>query len=181
MERIKLSDEILIINADAAELDCLGLSAEVAEELIAVFLPGIVASGFARTEDKLFCDIFVTARGDCQLIFTRYAGAAKGAEDRMRYISDEDNTERERFIYEFSDLETLLGACREMSRSMERIVSSAVYDEYTGKFYLSTNRQSPIPGEFSAEDKTGEALPIIGERCSLVSENAVAFLASFAR
>ena len=99
----------------------------------------------------------------------------------MRYIPCADNTAGERFVYEFSDLEALLGACREMSHSRERVVSSAVYDEYTGKFYLATDRQSPIPGEFSAEDKTGEALPVLGERCSLVTENAVTFLGRFAR
>ena len=194
MDILKLKDKTMLIIVTDRDTEYYSLDPSKPEELLGRLLPGLAAAGYIEEGKNLYCEIFASPGGGCQIFITNAPPADEDTdgEELMNYIASGGNIDPSYFskgtgkagvstphTYKFTDFEALLGACRELSLKGKDISAALRCDESSELFFLTTSASTPIPEEFSALDVTGEgeAQP---ERCRVITENALDALAKFA-
>ena len=181
METVKMGDGKILIILTGEEVASLGAGAG-AEYAVAALLPGIAASGFASPRDTLNVELFESADGGCQIFITREERESvdyikNGCSVDPSFFKRGKKAEKCSVSYRFDELQSLFGACRELSLSYR---GESSFSEADGAYYLTLSEGSPIPGEFGGREADRSESALIAERGSDALYAAVERLGAFA-
>ncbi len=133
-------------------------------------------TGFDASGDKVFVQVYPSKTGGCEMFVTRTPKEGKKAVPESRAV----RKNMKKCIYRFDSMPSLLSSCAVMHRSGFSGESYA-YTEGEGKrYYLVTDTESPIPGEFFGRQCRLNSLYYIKEHCKCISDDAVATLGPLA-
>lgn len=114
-------------------------------------------------------EIFDSKDGGCEMFVTKLTGTA----DTFQ------NTKGRRTIYIFTNLSDLIGSCGMLKYT--GCSGGRAYKDHTGnKYYLLLDNESPYIAEFGARKAKKGAPEYLNEHCTLLSDNAIEVLSSFA-
>ena len=160
MKALKICDNKILLTADNDDVYLLtGHFAPDASSLLSAVIPMAQNIGFCTERDRLECEIFEI--GGSFSIFMTKDDKDNIITDR-RYESKCDHADASEYIYEFTDFEDFLSACRGISASNAG-GAKALYDGE--KIYMCLPSRSPLPLEFGARECTSAECTAAGERC----------------
>lgn len=166
MKTQKICTEKLILSLGRDDVNLLtGSLSPSPEELIEAVIPMTHNIGFSCAGDSIACEIFEN-RGAVTVFLTRAdsSNTFYGGQGYLKQCADSGISQEEKqneYIYEFSDFEYLLSACREISSSDTS--ARLLYDGE--RVYLSLSVSSPVPSEFGARECSRTEATAVSERC----------------
>ena len=160
MKALNICDNKILLTVENDDVYLLtGLVAPGARALLAAVIPMMQNVGFCSWSDRLDCEIF--EMGGSFSIFMTKENKDNTAAERHR-VTKNDSAAMPAYIYEFTDFENFLSACRGISVS-DTDDAKALYDGE--KIYMCLKSRSPLPQEFGARECTSAECAAAEERC----------------
>ncbi len=142
-------------------------------------------TGFDAVGDKVFVQVYPSKEGGCEMFVTKLArGGITEGEDEMTGTAQTAQTrgatgEKPRIIYSFDEMKHLMCACRSLAAAGYAGESTA-YGEASRRFFLMTEKDSPIIAEEGGVKCRPQMSYYISEHCGFVCHDAVTVLGKLA-
>ncbi|MBQ7669330.1 MAG: hypothetical protein IJS45_01260 [Clostridia bacterium] len=158
MKALIICESRILLTVDSDDVYLLtGLTAPSAEKLLSAVIPMVRNVGFCGERYRLDCEIFEMG-GSFSIFMTK--------EEKENNITPERRSgstcTTPEYIYEFTDFENFLSACRGISLS-HGDDATAMYDGE--KTYICLRSRSPLPLEFGARECSAAECAAAREHC----------------
>lgn len=135
-------------------------------------------TGFDAAGEKVYVQVYPSKTGGCEMFVTKLPSDTDESGCARPEIRTDTRKSAKKCVYRFDSLGNLLLSCREMKNCGFSGVSTAYKDTPNKRFYLVTDTESPLAGEFFGKQCRINSIYYISEHCKPICENAVSVLGS---
>lgn len=128
-------------------------------------------TGFDSEGHRVFVQVYPSRHGGCEMFVTRISDAGKDTGREMKNEARSDGAVK--IIYTFDDMEHMLMTCRHLLNVDYTGESTAYADKYSGRVFLSLEREIATICEFGGLRCRTSAMYYITEHCDLICDGAV--------
>lgn len=129
-------------------------------------------TGFDAGKNKVYVQVYPSKAGGCEMFVTKLTPGTDGEYD----CDTGAKKQTRKCIYRFDALGDMMKVCREMKNCGYERCSAAYADGGNGRYYLITDTEIPLFGEFYGRQCRMNSIHYINEHCRKLCDNAVTVL-----